>query len=141
MPTNIELKSLAILRLEEAEKLYTDGYYDGACYLGGYCIELALKARICTLLNLTEYPHTGDIGKAFKTHKLDDLITLAGLKIELVQKRMDRNFDAAWNLIFQWSEIWRYEPKGTQTESKAANFLSAISDATNGIFTWIKTIW
>ena len=141
MPTKIELKDLAILRLEEAKKLYADGYYDGACYLGGYCIELALKARICKLLNLTDYPPSGDIGKAFRTHKLEDLVTLAGLKVDLAQKRLLPTFDADWSLISQWSEIWRYNPQGTKTQAQAQNFLNAIDDNIDGIFTWIKTIW
>lgn len=141
MPTKIELKDLTILRLEEAKKLYAGGYYDGACYLGGYCIELALKARICTLLNLTDYPPSGDIGKAFRTHKLEDLVTLAGLKVDLAQKRLSPTFDADWSLISQWSEIWRYNPQGTKTQVQAQNFLNAIDDNIDGIFTWIKTIW
>jgi HEPN domain-containing protein len=114
-PTKIELKDLAILRLEEARKLFADGYYDGACYLGGYCIELALKAAICTLLNLVDYPPSGDISKAFRTHKLEDLITLAGLKVALAQQQAVATFYANWSLILEWSEIWRYNPKGTKS--------------------------
>jgi len=66
MPTKIELKKLARTRLKEAKVLYQNGLYDGACYLAGYVIELALKARICKVLDLDDYPETGEISKSFK---------------------------------------------------------------------------
>ena len=56
MPTRNELKELAKLRLKEAETLFDAGLYDGAVYVCGYVIELALKARICKLLDISEYP-------------------------------------------------------------------------------------
>jgi len=42
-----EIKELADLRLKEARALLTSGYPDGAYYLGGYALELALKAVVC----------------------------------------------------------------------------------------------
>ncbi len=85
MPTRAELKELARTRLKEAKTLYDSGLYDGASYLAGYVIELALKARICKILDLNVYPETGEIARSFKTHKLDDFIRLAGL-----QRKFDR---------------------------------------------------
>jgi len=69
MPTRNELKQLAKTRLQEAKTLFDKGLYDGACYLAGYVIELALKARICKILDLTEYLQSGEISRAFKIHK------------------------------------------------------------------------
>ena len=45
MATRKELKELALLRLSEAETLFAAGLYDGAGYICGYVLELALKAR------------------------------------------------------------------------------------------------
>ncbi|RLC04104.1 MAG: hypothetical protein DRI57_28560 [Deltaproteobacteria bacterium] len=56
MPTRNELKELAKLRLKEAETLFNAGLYDGSAYLCGYVTEFALKARICKLLGIDEYP-------------------------------------------------------------------------------------
>ena len=50
MPTRQELKKLAKIRLLEAKALFDKGLYDGACYLAGYVVALALKARICKVL-------------------------------------------------------------------------------------------
>lgn len=44
--TKAEFQELAELRLEEARVLLDQGKWDGAYYLAGYAVELALKARI-----------------------------------------------------------------------------------------------
>ena len=56
MPTRTELRQLARIKLREAKQLYHAGYYDGCAYLCGYVVELALKARICRLLGVRDYP-------------------------------------------------------------------------------------
>ncbi len=56
MTTRNQLKELALLRLREAEALHAVGLFDGAKYLSGYVLELALKARICRILDVEEYP-------------------------------------------------------------------------------------
>ncbi len=50
-----ELKKLSKLRLNEAKVLFENELYDGVKYLSGYVIELALKARICRILDQEEY--------------------------------------------------------------------------------------
>ncbi len=141
MPITItELKILAELRLKEAKELYAQGLYDGACYLAGYAVELALKAKICKLLDIIFYPETGDIGKAYKTHKLTDLITLAGLRSDLSSRIITVDFENNWLTVDQWSEQWRYSPP-TKNQQEATNFLNAMEDPANGIFTWIKSTW
>jgi HEPN domain-containing protein len=67
VPTRSELKALAELRLEEAEALFEAGCYNGAVYLAGYVVELALKARICRLLDSQEYPDTGVFKGCFRS--------------------------------------------------------------------------
>jgi HEPN domain-containing protein len=54
--TREDLRELSRLRLREAEVLYKAHLYDGCVYLAGYAVELALKARICRLLHIKEYP-------------------------------------------------------------------------------------
>ena len=46
MPTKQELIDLAENRFLEARTLFDGGHYDGALYLAGYAVELALKARV-----------------------------------------------------------------------------------------------
>lgn len=46
-----ELDNIARARIEDAQALLTAGRVDGATYLCGYAVELALKARICLRLS------------------------------------------------------------------------------------------
>ena len=60
--------------------------YDGAIYLGGYVVELALKNRICVVLNWKGFPQTaGEFQnyKSFKTHNLDVLLSLSGVESKI----------------------------------------------------------
>ncbi len=47
MDTPEQIEKLALERFQEANILFRAGKYDGAYYLSGYSIELALKAKIC----------------------------------------------------------------------------------------------
>jgi hypothetical protein len=67
--TRRKLQQLSCLRLEEAEALFKAGYYDGAGYLCGSVVGLALKAATCTTLWLDEYPEKRSrLRDALKTH-------------------------------------------------------------------------
>jgi HEPN domain len=85
--TRKDLQELSRLRLREAQALYKARLYDGCVYLAGYAVELALKARICRLLRVREYPLPGDIGRAFKVQSLEQLKVLAGPTTEIDVKR------------------------------------------------------
>lgn len=137
-----EFKDLAEARLEEAKILGEEGYYDGACYLAGYVIESALKARICKVLDLDTYPTSGKLGKAFKTHELQDLVKLAGLKKELEEKQDKKeDFYTYWSLLTDWSVDARYEPVGSNEKQNAQEIIEALEDPEEGVFTWLKMKW
>ncbi len=142
MPTRNELKQLAKTRLQEAKVLFDKGFYDGVCYLAGYVLELALKARICKILDLAEYPQSGEISRAFKTHKYGDLFTFSGL---------ERKFNDAigtnssllmnWSLLTKWTEEFRYRPIGSSSKKDAEKVINALDNPKDGVFTWIKKRW
>ena len=76
-----ELKGISRARLEDSEALYDARRYDGATYLCGYTVELALKARICKTLKWKGFPSTPNEFnnfKSFRTHDLDVLLALSG---------------------------------------------------------------
>ena len=142
MVTRQELKKLAKTRLLEAKTLCNEGLYDGSCYLAGYTIELALKARICKILDLTHYPESGEISKSFKIHKLDILIKLSGLERKFDEaKKSNPSLFTNWSLISNWSEEFRYRPIGTNPKIKAEQIINALEDPNDGVFTWIKKRW
>lgn len=60
MLTRAELLKIAEARLKDAEVLFHSKRYDGAIYLCGYAVEVALKARICSTLHWYGYPMTSN---------------------------------------------------------------------------------
>lgn len=141
-PTRIELQELAKRRLEEANTLVKEGFYDGAVYLASYALELALKACICKIL-ATDYPSSSY--KSFYTHKYDELILLAGLTAELPKKQADPNFNANWSILFGskgWSEGWRYRKINSVNQQDAEDFIDALENPQSGVLiSWLATIW
>jgi hypothetical protein len=117
MSTRNELKELAKLRLEEAETLFNAGLYDGAVYLCGYVVEMALKARICKLLDIDEYPSTGKLKSIYAVHDFYQLLLLSGLKNKVNSAHPELH--ANWSLTIPWSPEIRYQPRGTISLSTA----------------------
>jgi hypothetical protein len=141
MATREQLKDLAQLRLLEAQALFAAGFYDGCAYLCGYVVELALKARVCATLDVSEYPPEmkAQLRTAFRTHDFDDLRLLAG---------MDREFSASnpalltnWSVANHWKPERRYEPVGTYDRIAAEQILDAIRTEPDGVLPWISSRW
>jgi hypothetical protein len=139
-PTRTELQDLSRLKLKEAEALYKAHLYDGCVYLAGYAVELALKARICRLLRVKEYPLSGEIGRAFKVHNLDQLKVLAGLSAEI---HVDKNRELFnnWSKAVEWDPEQRYEAPGKYDASSARILLESLKAKPNGVFTWLTKLW
>jgi len=139
MPTRSELKELAKLRLKEAETLFAARLYDGAVYLCGYAVEFALKARICRLLGVNEYPSSGNLKSVYAVHNFNQLLLLSGL-----QSKLDQNNVALfsnWSIATPWTPERRYSPKGTFSRADALEILDAVRDNPNGVLRWIMRYW
>ena len=140
MATRTELKRLAFLRLREAETLYRAGLYDGVAYLCGYTIEFALKARICRVLGLSEYPDRDKrLRQVYAVHDLPQLLLLSGLqsKIGLANAELARN----WSVAANWKPERRYDPPGTYSRKRALEILDAVRSKRNGVMTWLSKRW
>lgn len=114
MLTRRELKQIARARLKDAEVLFRANRYDGASYLCGYAVEVALKAKICETLKWQGFPSTNKEFKnyqSFKTHSLDALLTLSG-----VEEKVKKRYFAAWSVVADWDPEARYEPAGEVSE-------------------------
>lgn len=139
MPTRQELKNLAKLRLDEAQTLFAAGLYDGAAYLAGYVVEMALKARICRVLGVNEYPSGGPYKPVYAVHNLEQLLFLAGLK-----PRMNPGSAALfanWSIALPWTPERRYTAPGSFSQQDALDILNAIRQPQNGILRWIRRYW
>lgn len=118
-----ELDRIAQARLADAKALLAAGRHDGAIYLCGYAVEVALKARICRTLNWPEFPTTGgefQPYKSFQTHELDVLLRLSGQ-----EQRVKQQHFGDWNTVAVWKSESRYNVVGTARKSDAEAMIIA----------------
>lgn len=137
--TPAKLKDLTDLRRREAQALLAAGLFDGACYLCGYILELALKAAVCKNLKLAEYPPI-KLAKTFKTHALDELLLLAGLQ-QAFEDEGNRNHDFAanWTLVSSFGPDDRYS--SGRTLQDAERLLEAVNAPQDGVLQWLTRQW
>lgn len=139
MATASQFKKLAIERLDEAEWLLAKGLIAGAYYLGGYAIELALKAVVCKKLDIEMFDKEivpGHVAKAFMIHNLVDLVILAGLNNDLKKAcAEDDSFLDSWSWASNWSEQRRYDlPCSAKTATIFVNSLK-------NVLQWLQLHW
>lgn len=117
-----DLNSIARGRLKDAKALLTAKRYDGAAYLCGYAVEIALKARIVKTLRWSDgFPEKGTefAGlQSFKSHDLRVLLKLSGWEAKIKLK-----YPADWSRVTQWDPESRYRPPGNLTHTEAREMI------------------
>ena len=101
MISNSDLINIARERLIDAETLLNAQRFDGAVYLCGYSLEIALKHKICQTLNWNGFPSTTkefEKYKSLKTHDLDVLLSFTGNETNL-----KATYLAEWSAVSLWS--------------------------------------
>ncbi len=145
MADKAQLKKLAISRLRAAKILLNKGDPDGAYYIAGYVLELALKAVICKNLNLPNYPDTGnkttprDVSEIFRTHNHDILLTLSGLASELSLSNAPTRLFENWSELTAWKPGERYEPVGSHNPAQVQRMIDALEEKPYGVLIWIRS--
>jgi HEPN domain-containing protein len=133
-----KLQRLADIRLDEAKVLLENKRYDGAYYLSGYVIELALKACIAKRTKKHSYPDLNTV-KASYNHGLSGLFKTAELELLFRNARdNDPQLNSNWAIVESWSSESRYTRNFKQD---AKGMFEAVSDPNSGVFTWIKQYW
>jgi len=134
------LQQLSNERIADAKALLAAARWAGAYYLVGYSLECALKSCI-----LARIEQTGIIfenkkfAEACWTHDLNDLVDLAGLKLEKDKAcKANSKFGTHWMLAKDWSESSRYQ---LSTQPQAENLFDAISDNSDGVLPWVRKYW
>lgn len=118
-----DLRKIAYARLQDAEALISNHRYDGAVYLCGYAVEIALKARICKTLRWQGFPSTNSEFqnyRSFQTHNLDVLLHLSGIEV-----RIKNSYFAEWSVIGNWDPDARYKPIGSAVKADTENMVTA----------------
>jgi len=126
------------MTLKDALFLFAANRSSSAYYLAGYAVELALKACIAKLIQPNVIPDKAFI-HAIYTHKLDSLLSTAGLRPQFDQNiKSDTQFAAYWVITNNWNEESRYE---FWDPISAATLLDAVNEQNHGVFQWVKKHW
>lgn len=118
-----DLRHIAQARLQDARALRDRGRYDGAVYLCGYAIEVALKARICQTLRWPGFPSTSrefEGKQSFRTHNLELLLHLSGMEPLILSRYLGQ-----WWAVSDWVPEFRYRVVGSATPSNADDMIAA----------------
>ena len=112
-----DIRTIAQARIIDGEILLKSDRYDGAIYLCGYAVEIALKERICRTLGWPGYPSTKrEFANylSFRTHNLGVLLSLSGS-----EQKIKTNFLAEWSIVAEWDPEMRYKPIGSANKQEA----------------------
>lgn len=151
MKSAAHIISLANSKLTVAEFLLQHNYFDEAYYIGGYSLELLLKAKICNTLNITDFfdfdnsksrrlpvsatkkGEKENLYKPYKVHDYEQLIILSGLYADFSnQIAADLAFKADWSIVSKWDENLRYSQGATQADTQS--FIGSLKN----IITWLQ---
>jgi len=119
-----DLRAIARARLRDAQVLLKSKRFDGAFYLSGYAVELALKARICRTLKWPDFPASGrefERFRSLRTHDLEVLLKFSGAEERVNAKAMNE-----WSEVVKWSPEKRYQRIGLTTPLDAAEMVKCV---------------
>ncbi len=118
-----ELRTISRARLRDAQALLKAKRFDGAFYLCGYAVEIALKARISQTLRWPGFPQNSkefEGVQSVKTHDLEVLLRFSGIGDRIKRKHLSE-----WSLVLDWNPEKRYQSIGQATEQQATEMLKA----------------
>ena len=139
-----DLRRIAEERILDAKALLDGKRWELAYYATGYAVECALKSCVLSRMIFTGWVFEEKWqAEKCRTHDLDALISLAGLRDELNAKLQASSangtpFVAYWPTTVQWKVSSRYEAK---TEMDARKLYEAISQEPDGVLPWLRTYW
>jgi HEPN domain-containing protein len=138
MVTKKDLETLADTRLGDATHLFNSTRYSAAYYLAGYAVELGIKACIAGIFQANVIPDRTFVDRIY-SHKLDDLLKLAGIMKQLQDDMAaDASLSAAWGVASKWTETSRY---ALWDQFAAASMIQAVGDRNHGVLSWLKKHW
>jgi|SRR3954451_21529081 HEPN domain-containing protein len=133
-----DLQAIANAKLADAELLVANRRYSNAYYLAGYAVEIGLKACIARQFSSEAIPDKNFVNAIF-SHKLRDLVSLAGLAKELKDNEAaNPAFAANWALVNEWVPDVRYQDIDPYT---AQVLVQAVGESNSGVLPWIHTYW
>lgn len=139
--TRADFQRLALDRLADARAMLAAKRWSAAYYVAGYSVECGLKS--CIIARVVVAPELVFEDRRFSekcwTHKLVDLVSLAGLMAVLdADCAADANLQEYWDSVKDWTEASRY---AHSSKTKAEKLYNAIADKKHGVLSWIKSHW
>ena len=119
-----DLRAIARARLRDAQVLLKGKRFDGAFYISGYAVELALKARICRTLKWPDFPQSGpefDDFRSLRTHSLEVLLKFSG-----VEERVTAEHAPEWTVVVCWDPEKRYHAIGALRPVEAEQMVKCV---------------
>lgn len=139
--TKQEWRDLAEARLIDAGVLLQSQRWAALYYLAGYAVECGLKARVVDSVEKNPgiiYEKRG-FSDACWTHKLSDLIVVAGLGAACDADGITNPaFGQNWAEVIKWNEASRY---AFVSDPQARKLYDAISHPQDGVIKWIRDHW
>lgn len=134
-----EFQTLADVRLAEARALLDAQLWDGAYYLAGYAIELALKSCVIRQAMIRDAFPDKKYSENCYTHNLEKLVEIAGLGTALQAAMVSNHrLSTNWGLVEGWSEVKRYH-RVDRFESE--ELYRAVNENPAGVLPWIRSQW
>jgi len=138
MIAKADLQTLSVDRLSDAQVLFQAGRFSSAYYLSGYSVELAIKACIAGVFQANAIPDKAFVNAVY-SHKLDELLGIAGLKTKLAEDmRDDAALSVGWGIASKWREDSRYK---LWDQFAAESIINSIADEKHGVLQWLKRHW
>lgn len=147
-----DFQHTACERFRDAKCLLDGERFDGAIYMAGYALEIAIKVKLCHSKEMPAFPDTEDEwkdvngalkkfdntwkktnnafdkeSKSWKEHLSEELVNRLD---ESLKNQILANRD--WRKIRIWSVDLRYR-RGIATTSQATGFINAIEHIANNI--------
>ena len=130
-----DMCGLAEDRINEAVLLLANHHYTGAAYIAGYAVEFYLKAILARQQYAGFWP-LDNIVNEHRTHDLEDLLTMCGLK-DRMRTASKTNIELAinWQALRDWRPDIRYRRLRRRL---AEDIVGAVTDTPNGVAHWLR---
>ena len=98
-----------------------------------------MKACIAKQVRRYDFPDRKVVNDSY-THNITDLLSVAGLTRQLlIDVQVDKELNAHWAIVKDWSEQARYETE--ISEVAARSFYTAVTARRNGVLAWLTKWW
>ena len=135
--TRADFQKLAEQRIGDADALLNAGRFSGACYYSGFAVECALKACVAKNTRQFDFPLPPDDARKIWSHDLNRLLDFSGLSANLASQ--SGSLISNWNSVKRWENEIRCDSGISETEAK--QMYLRVTDASDGVLPWLRTLW